>query len=118
MKKIVVFHPPNTDQFIFKSVQTSSRFSLILAMKAHGLLDRGCTGYLDSIIDVSIEQKLRLEDVSVVQDYLDVFPEDLPGLPPEREIDFVIKLALGIALISKTPYKMALVELKELKTQL
>ena len=117
-KKIVVFHPSNTDQFIFKGVQTRSRFPLISAMKAQRLLEKGCTSYLASIIDVSIEQKLKPEDVLVVLDFLNVFTEDLPGLPPEREIDFVIDLALGTAPISKTPYKMALVELKKFKTQL
>ena len=46
-------------------------------MKAQRLLDKGCTGYLASDVDVSVEQKLKPEDVSVVQDFLDVFPEDL-----------------------------------------
>ena len=54
----------------------------------------------------------------VVQDFLDVFPEDLPGLPLEREIKFVIDLVPGTTPISKTPFQMAQVELKELKTQL
>ena len=54
----------------------------------------------------------------VVQDFLDVFPKDLSGLPPDREIDFVIDFLLVTAPISKTPYRMAPVELKELKTQL
>ena len=87
-------------------------------MKAQSLLERGCTGYLASVVDVSVEQKLKPEDVPVVQDFLNVFPKDLLGLPPKREIDFVIDLVPGVAPISKTPYKMAPVELKELKTQL
>ena len=57
-------------------------------MKAQRLLDRGCTGYLASVVDESIEHKLKLEDMPIVQDFLDVFPKDLLGLPPEREIDF------------------------------
>ena len=117
-KKIVVFHPLDTDQFVFQGIHTSSRFPLILATKAQRLLEKGCTGYLASVVDVSVEQKLKPEDVPVVQDFLDVFPEDLPGLPPEREIDFVIDLAPGTTPISKTPYRMAPAELKELKTQL
>ena len=47
-----------------------------------------------------------------------MFPEDLPGLPPDREVDFSIDLLPGTAPISKAPYRMALVELKELKEQL
>ena len=48
----------------------------------------------------------------------DVFPEELPGLPPDREIEFEIELLPGTALISKASYRMAPAELKELKQQL
>lgn len=54
----------------------------------------------------------------MVQEFPNVFPEELPGLPPEREIEFVIELVLGTELISKALYMMALAELKELKVQL
>ena len=54
----------------------------------------------------------------VVNEYLDVFPEELPGLPPERELEFSIDLLPGTAPISKAPYRMAPVELQELKVQL
>ena len=53
-----------------------------------------------------------------MRDFLDVFPDNLPGLPPEREIDFPIDLVPGTAPISLPPYRMAPTELKELKTQL
>ncbi|PON49827.1 hypothetical protein TorRG33x02_316240 [Trema orientale] len=55
------------------------------------------------------------EDISVVQEFLEVFLEDLPGLPPDIEIKFVIDLLPRTAHISKAPYRMAPVELKELK---
>ena len=54
----------------------------------------------------------------MVRDYLTVFPEDLPGLPPEREIEFTIELIPGTAPVSKAPYRLAPAELKELKAQL
>jgi hypothetical protein len=53
-----------------------------------------------------------------VKEYLDVFPEELPGMPPHREIEFVIDLAPGTAPIAKRPYRMAATELAELKKQL
>jgi hypothetical protein len=53
-----------------------------------------------------------------VKEYLDVFPEELPGMPPHREIKFVIDLALGTAPIAKRPYRMAASELAKLKKQL
>jgi hypothetical protein len=62
--------------------------------------------------------ELKLEDIHVVREFLDVFPNDLPGMPPEREIEFKIELQPGTALIAKAPYKMSPVELKELKIQL
>ena len=61
---------------------------------------------------------MRLEDVPVVRDFLDVFPDDLLGLPPEREIDFPIDLVPDTSPISLPPYRMSPIELKELKTQL
>ena len=68
---------------------------------------------------LSVEGKeLTIEMVSIVWDYPDVFLEDLPGLPLEREVEFGIDLIPGTAPISKTPYRMAPVELKELKVQL
>ena len=60
----------------------------------------------------------RLEDIPVVKEFPDVFPEDLPCIPPDREIDFQIELAHGTEPISKAPYRMAPLELKELKVQM
>jgi hypothetical protein len=62
--------------------------------------------------------ELKLEDIHVVREFSDVFPNDLPGMPPEREIEFNIKLQPGTAPIAKAPYKMSPIELKELKIQL
>ena len=54
----------------------------------------------------------------MVREFLDVFPEELPGLPPEREVEFTIELLPEVAPISISPYRMAPIELKELKVQL
>jgi hypothetical protein len=63
-----------------------------------------------------IEQKL--EDIHAVREILDVFPDDLLGMPPERAIEFNIELQLGTAPIAKALYKMSPLELKELNIQL
>jgi hypothetical protein len=65
----------------------------------------------------NIEAK-SIEDVPVVQEYPDVFPEELPGMPPDRDIEFVIDLIPGTSPIAKRPYRMAAPELEELKKQL
>jgi hypothetical protein len=62
--------------------------------------------------------ELKLEDIHVILEFPNIFPDDLPGMPPERAIEFNIELQHGTALIAKVPYKMTIVELKELKIQL
>jgi hypothetical protein len=57
-------------------------------------------------------------DVRAVSEFLDVFPEELPGMPPDREIEFVIELVHGTTPIFKRPYRMAANQLAELKEQL
>jgi hypothetical protein len=59
-----------------------------------------------------------LEQVPVVCEYPGVFPEELPGMPPDRDIEFVIELIPGIAPIAQRPYRMNPQELEELKKQL
>jgi hypothetical protein len=61
---------------------------------------------------------IQLEDIPVVCEYPDVFPNDMPGMPPDRDVKFVIELQLGTAPISKRPYRMPPKELAELKIQL
>ncbi|GJT32329.1 putative reverse transcriptase domain-containing protein [Tanacetum coccineum] len=60
----------------------------------------------------------RLEDVSIVQDFPEVFPEDLPGLPPTRQVEFQIDLVPGAAPVARAPYRLAPSEMKELSEQL
>jgi hypothetical protein len=61
---------------------------------------------------------IKLEDISIVCEYLDVFSNELPGIPPDRDDEFVIELQPGTTLISKRPYHMSPNELAELKLQL
>jgi hypothetical protein len=69
-----------------------------------------------SRIKVSLHRvvELKLEDIHVVREFLYVFPDDLPGMTPERAIEFKIELQPDTALIAKAPYKISPVELKEL----
>jgi hypothetical protein len=62
--------------------------------------------------------ELKLEDIHVAREFPDVFLDDLPGMPPERAIEFKIELQPGTAPIAMAPYKMSPVEMKELKIQL
>ena len=62
--------------------------------------------------------QVKLEDISMVKEFQDVFPEELLGLSPERKVDLSIEILPGTTPISRSPYRMAQIELKELKTQL
>ena len=63
-------------------------------------------------------KEIKIENIPVVCEYADVFPDDLPGMPPDRDIEFVIELQPGTANISKRSYRMSPNELVELKIQL
>nr|GEZ19569.1 putative reverse transcriptase domain-containing protein [Tanacetum cinerariifolium] len=73
-------------------------------------------GTFDVIIDKSKEK--RMEDVPVIHDFPEVFPEELPGLPPPRQVEFRIDLVLGVVPFTHAPYKLAPSEMKELLVQL
>nr|GEZ80441.1 putative reverse transcriptase domain-containing protein [Tanacetum cinerariifolium] len=62
--------------------------------------------------------KKRLEDIPIVKEFPDIFPEDLPGLPPVRQVEFQIDLIPGTAPVARTPYRLALSEMQELSNQL
>ena len=80
-------------------------------------LRKGCEAYIAYVLNTDITGS-KLESVPVVCEFPDVFPEELPGLPPIREVEFSIDLLPGTAPISIAPYRMAPTELKELKAQL
>ena len=88
----------------------------ITALKAIKLLENGAYGYL--ACRQMENKKVKLREVPVVNKFSDMFPEDLPRLPLHREIEFSIEIVPGTDPISIPPYRMSLVELEELKSQL
>ena len=81
------------------------------------MVSKGCLAFLAHLRD-DTTQVPSIESVSIVREFLDVFPADLPGMPPDRDIDFCIDLEPGTRPISIPPYRMAPAELRELKAQL
>ena len=63
---------------------------MVSALRANSLLKKGCQGFLAYM--VSNENEVSLEDILIVRDFLDVFPNDLLDLPPETEVEFTIDL--------------------------
>ena len=117
-KKIVEFRPKEGEVFSFKGEVAGFRTPIISALEARNMMQHGCSAFLASVVDKSKESELKPKNVHIVCEFPEVFPEELPELPPDREIEFVIELAPETAPISKAPYRMAPVELKELKNQL
>ncbi|XP_048134087.1 uncharacterized protein LOC125314874 [Rhodamnia argentea] len=115
--KAIRFNPLNGVSFEFIGSRGGTSTLLVSSQKATRLLESGCQGYLAIVVNTSVEEP-RMEDITIVCDFPDVFPQELPGLPPNREIEFVIELISGTESISKVPYRMALSEPKELKVQL
>ncbi|BBN69395.1 transposable element gene, partial [Prunus dulcis] len=99
-RKEVTLRSPGQPEVTFRGERRVLPTCLISAITAKKLLKKGCEGY------------------SCCCDFPDIFPDDLPGLPPEREIEFTIELLPGTNPIYQTPYRMAPAELRELKIQL
>ncbi|KAL0539461.1 hypothetical protein IC582_023673 [Cucumis melo] len=116
-RKEVTFNPPSMASFKFKGGGSRSLPQVISAIRASKLLSQGTWGVLASMVDTR-EVDVSLSSEPVVRDYPDVFPEELPELPPHREVEFAIELEPGTVPISRAPYRMASAELKELKVQL
>ena len=115
--KKIVFGDVNSPDFVYQGSQPSKVVKLISSLKARRMISKGSEGYLAFVKDTSKDEP-SLEDYPVVKEFADVFPEELPGLPPQREIEFTIELVPGAEPISKAPYRMAPLELQELKEQL
>ncbi|GJS44768.1 putative reverse transcriptase domain-containing protein [Tanacetum coccineum] len=82
---------------------------------------KGCPVFLAHVTTKEVEdksEKKRLEDVPIVRDFPKVFPEDLSGLPPTRQVEFQIDLVPGAAPVARAPYRLAPSEMKELSEQL
>ena len=81
------------------------------------MLRKSFQGYLAFVVDRR-QEGTWLEDIPIVKEFPDVFPDDISSLPPDRAIEFVIELIPEIESISIPPYRMAPEELKKLKAQL
>ena len=115
--KRVTLRTPSGDKVTFIGERSNHLSNVISAAIARTMVRKGCEAYLVYVIDTK-KAEPSLSNIPAVYDYLDVFPEELSGLPPQREIEFAIYVVLGATPASITPYRMAPVELKELKLQL
>nr|GEY71841.1 putative reverse transcriptase domain-containing protein [Tanacetum cinerariifolium] len=98
-----------------------SLLNIISCTKAQEYLSKGCDVFLAHVTTQEAKDKSegkRLEDVPIVRDFPEVFPEDLLGIPPARPVEFQIDLVPGVVPVARTPYQLAPSEMKELAEQL
>ncbi|GKA76198.1 putative reverse transcriptase domain-containing protein [Tanacetum coccineum] len=98
-----------------------ARLHIISYTKTQEYMLKGCPVFLANVTTKETKDKSkekRLEDVPIVRDFPDVFPEDLSGLPPTRQVEFQIDLIPGVAPVARAPYRLAPSEMKELSEQL
>ncbi|GJR34165.1 putative reverse transcriptase domain-containing protein [Tanacetum coccineum] len=109
--------PIKNRTLVVKGDRNSSQLKVISCIKARKYIERGCHLFLAHVTEKEKSEK-RLEDVPVIRDFPEVFPDDLPGLPPSRQVEFKIDLVPGAAPVARAPYRLAPSEMKELSEQL
>ncbi|KAL8093144.1 hypothetical protein AgCh_035145 [Apium graveolens] len=114
-KKRVVMYTLDNKRISYQGQRQDRKF--LSVMQAKRLMRQGCEAYLAHVVDTKKEIPI-LDEIPIVRKFPDVFPEELSGLPPDREIEFSIDLIRGAEPVSKAPYRMAPMKMKELAKQL
>ncbi|KAA3461262.1 reverse transcriptase [Gossypium australe] len=114
--KKVVLRTEEDNEVVVIGERRNYLTNVIFALRAEKLVRKGCEAYL-AYISVSDSRDSSVKDIRTAKDFPDIFPEELPGLPSDREVEFGIKLLLGTAPVSIAHYRMAPKELVELKAQ-
>ena len=116
-QKTVVLICSYQSEVIIHDIRSNVTSNVILAMQARRFIRKGYEAFLALILD-SKRGQVDVEKIPVVREFPDVFPEEFPGIPLEREVDLSIEIVPRTTTMSKAPYTMAPIELKKLKVQL
>ena len=117
-QKQVRVRTPSGGELVIQGDRSAASAVFCSAARARRYLQPGALGYIAYVMDTSRTGSRVLSEMPVVREFPDVFPEDLPGVPPERQVEFRIDLVPGAAPIARTPYRLAPPEMQELSTQL
>ncbi|KAJ9545005.1 hypothetical protein OSB04_024712 [Centaurea solstitialis] len=112
-EKIVMIALPDGGVLEVHGEKPKRDIKIVFYMKMRGHLRKDCVAFMAHIVDKEVKEK-RIQDFPVVRDYPEVFPEELPGLPLHRQVEFHIDLVPGAALVAKSPYRLAPSEMQEL----
>ena len=113
----VTLRTPNEDKVTFIDERSNHLSNVISTATARTMVWKGCEAYLAYVIEIE-KARPSVFDIPTVSYFSDEFLEELPRLPPQREIEFVINVVPGATPASITPYRMAPLELKEMKLKL
>ncbi|GJW03042.1 putative reverse transcriptase domain-containing protein [Tanacetum coccineum] len=113
----VVHIPINGETLIIRGDQSKTRLSLISCIKTERYISRGYQVFVIQVMEKKSYEK-RLEDIPVVREFLEVFPEDLPGLPSVSQVEFQIDLIPRTSPEAQTCYRLAPSGMQELSNQL
>ncbi|GJV43946.1 putative reverse transcriptase domain-containing protein [Tanacetum coccineum] len=113
----VVHIPIDSETLIIQGDRSKTQLSLISCIKTKNYISRGCQIFIAQVKEKKSDEK-QLEDIPVVREYLEVFPEDLPDLPLVRQVEFQINLIPGATPVARAPYRLAPLEMQELSNQL
>ncbi|KAJ9557045.1 hypothetical protein OSB04_011659 [Centaurea solstitialis] len=116
-EKIVTLALPDGSVLEVHGEKPKRDFKLVSFMKMRNHLRKDCVAFMAHVIDKKTEEK-SIQDIPVVREFPEVFPEELPGLPPPRQVEFHIDLVPGAGPVAKSPYRLALSEMQELSSQL
>ena len=105
-RKEVIFRISNDEEFKFVDDKSLAPQNLISAITSRKMLRKGCQGYLVLVRDTTAENT-SISDVPVAYEFSDIFPDELSGLSPHREIELCIYVVPDITPISMPPYRMA-----------
>ncbi|XP_071727227.1 uncharacterized protein [Rutidosis leptorrhynchoides] len=105
-RKVISFPVDGGKRVVARGDRGGFRCPLLSMMKAQKSLSKGCDSFLAYVIDVKKEKKV-VSDIPVVSEYPEVFPDELPGLPPIREVEYKIELMPGATPVAKAQYRLA-----------
>nr|GEW43568.1 putative reverse transcriptase domain-containing protein [Tanacetum cinerariifolium] len=115
--KKVIHIPIDSKTLIIRGDQSKTRLNLISCIKTERYISMGCQVFIAQIMEKKYDEK-GLEDMPVVREFSKVFSEELPGLPPVRQVEFQIKLVPGAAPVAHATYRLAPSQMQELSNQL
>ncbi|KAJ9544937.1 hypothetical protein OSB04_024644 [Centaurea solstitialis] len=116
-EKIVLLALPEGGVLEVHGEKPRRDIKIVSFMKMRSHLRKECVAFMAHVVDKKAKEK-QIQDIPVVREFPEVFPEELPGLPPQRQVEFHIDLVPGAGPIAKSPYRLAPSDMQELSNQL